>query len=196
MLNKFKEFWKNYSYGTVRIFVDQIAIAIFGLALSLGTSAASPHMGEETAKMLTVIASVFSILFFLFMVGELCFKAGAGDKERVDNGRAKKNSLVGLWMGLLANVPNFILALGYTVFSAIPATEGSVSGFFGLAAKLVCGEYLGLLSIKVGDTMISSIPFVYFLIIIPCVFAAWLGYYLGVNGKITLKPTKKDMEKF
>lgn len=196
MFGKFKEFWKNYSYSTVRIFVDQIAIAIFGLALSLGTSAASSSMGEGTAKMLTVIASVFAILFFLFMVGEVCFKAGASDKERVDNGRIKPNYLTGFYMGLLANVPNFILALGYTVFTAIPSTEGSVSGFFGLAAKLVCGEYLGLLSIKVGDTMLSSIPWVYFIVIIPCVVAAWLGYYFGVSGKITLKPTKKDMEKF
>ncbi len=196
MLKKFVDFWKNYSYSTVRIFVDQIAIAIFGLALTLGTSAAGSSMGEGTAKLLTVIASIFAILFFLFMVGELCFKAGVTDKERVDNGRIKKDSLTGLYMGLLANLPNFILALGYTVFSAIPATEGSVSGFFGLAAKLVCGEYLGLLSIKIGDTMLSSIPWVYFIVIIPCVFAAFIGYYLGVNGKITVKPSKKDREKF
>ncbi len=196
MLNKFKDFWKNYSYGTVRIFVDQLAIAIFGLALTLGTSATSGDMGEGTAKTLTIIASVFAVLFFLFMVGELCFKTGASDKEKVDNGRINKNPLIGLYMGLLANVPNFILALGYTVFSAITATEGSVSGFFGLAAKLVCGEYLGLLSIKAGNTMLSSIPWVYFIVIIPSVIAAWLGYYLGVSGKITVRPTKKDIEKF
>lgn len=194
MKMNFKDFWKYYSYSIVRIFVDQIAIAIFGLALTLGTSAAGQSIGEDTAKLLTVIASIFAVLFFLFMVAELCFRMGASDKEKTDNGRLVRNNLTGLYMGLLANLPNFILALGYTVFSAIPATNGSVSGFFGLAAKLVCGEYLGLLSIKVAGTMLSSIPPVYFLVIIPCVFAAWLGYYLGVSGKIIIRPTKKDLE--
>lgn len=193
-MKTFKEFWNRYSYGVVRIFVDQIAIAVFALAVALGTSAATKTMGEESARLLTVASSIFAILFFLFMVAELCFREGASDKERTDNGRMRRNDLTGLYMGLLANLPNFVLALGYTVFYAIEATRGSLSGVFGLISKLVMGEYLGLFSIKLGGTMMSSIPPMYFLTIIPCALAAWLGYYLGVSGKIIIKPTKKDLE--
>ncbi|MBQ8208341.1 MAG: hypothetical protein IJZ89_06385, partial [Clostridia bacterium] len=158
MKMNFKEFWKYYSYSIVRIFVDQIAIAIFGLAMALGTSASVSSLGDEKARMLTVITSIFAILFFLFMVAELCFRHGASDKEKTDNGRMQRNNLTGLYMGLLANVPNFILTLGYTVFYFIEATRGSVSGVFGLITKLMCGEYLGLFSIKIGDSLLSSYP--------------------------------------
>lgn len=190
----FKEFWSNYSYSSARIFIDQIAIAIFGVAVALGTASAAPTIGEKTATILTVVSSVFAILFFLFMVAELCFRQGAEDREKNENGSRTKNNFIGLYMGLLANVPNFVLILGYTVFSYIPATAGSASGFFGLATKLLMGEYLGLFSLKPAGAMLSSIPPMYFIAIIPCLLASFLGYYLGVNGIITIKPTKKDFE--
>ena len=195
MKMNFRNFWMYYSYSIVRIFVDQIVIAIFALAVALGTAASVGSLGAEKSNVLTIVTSVFSILFFLFMVGELCFKQGAADKEKTDVGRFERDDLTGLYMGLLANIPNFILTLGYTVFYFIDATRGSVSGFFGLAVKLICGEYLGLFSIKIGgDTLSTAYPYIYFLAILPCVFAAWLGYYLGISGKIIIKPTKKDLE--
>lgn len=194
MKMSFKEFWSRYSYSSARIFIDQIAIAIFGVAVALGTASAAPTIGEKTATLLTVFTSVFSVLFFLFMVAELCFRQGVEDREKNENGSSTKNNLVGLYMALFANIPNFVLALGYTVFSYIPDTAGSVSGFFGLATKLLMGEYLGLFSIKSAGTMLSSVPPMYFVAIIPCLLAAFLGYYVGVNGIITIKPTKKDFE--
>ena len=192
----FKEFWKYYSYGIVRIFIDQIAIAVFGVAVALGCAAAAQSLGEAKSQMFTLISGAFAALFFLFMVAELTFRQGVTDREKTELGRFKKSSLTGLYMGLLANVPNFILALGYTVFYLIEATKGSVSGFFGLACKLVMGEYLGILSIRVGESgaLLSSIPYMYFVVIIPCLIAAFLGYFLGVNGIITPRLTKKDFE--
>ncbi len=183
---EFKEFWKKYSYGIVRIFVDQIAISLFAFAVALGL--ANDNMP------LAIASSVFSILFFMFMVAELCFRQGASDKEKIDLGRFQRNNLTGLYMGLLASVPNFVLAVGYAVFHSIEATQGSIDGFFNLAMKLISGEYLGLLAIKVGGNTLGIYPISYFVIIIPGVLAAFLGYYLGVSGKIVIKPTKKDLE--
>ncbi len=194
MRMNFKEFWKYYSYSIVRIFIDQLVIAILGLAMALGTSASVNSVGEEKARLYTVITSVFAILFFLFMVAELCFRQGAADKEKTDLGRFEKNNLTGLYMGLIANIPNFILTMGYTVFYFIEATKGSVSGFFGLAVKLIFGEYLGLFSIKMNDALLSSFPPIYFLAILTILFASTLGYYLGISGLIIIKPTKKDLE--
>ena len=183
---KFKEFFKYYSYSIVRIFVDQIAIALFAVAVALALANKSMPM--------TVASSIFSIVFFLFMVAELSFRQGAADKEKTDLGRFKRNDLTGLYIGLIANVPNFVITLGFNVFYFIEATRGSVSGVFGLIIKLICGEYLGLLSFDVGSMKLSSFPPVYFLVMIPCILAAWLGYYLGVSGRIVIKPTKKDLE--
>ncbi|MEE0969818.1 MAG: hypothetical protein U0M06_10650 [Clostridia bacterium] len=182
-----KEFWKYYSYGIVRIFVDQLAIAIFAFALCLGFASAG-------MTSLTIAGSAFAVLFFMFMVAQLCFKQGVNDREKTELGRFKRDNLTGLYMGLLANVPNFVLAIGYAVFYSISATRGSVSGFFALALKLITGEYIGLLTIKVGGNMLGLYPISYFLIMIPGIFSAFLGYYLGVTGKIVIKPTKKDLE--
>lgn len=183
---KLKEFFRYYSYSIVRILVDQIAIALFAVAIAIALAGKSMPM--------TVASSIFSIFFFMFMVAELSFRQGASDKEKTDLGRFKKNDLTGFYMGLIANIPNLVITLGFNLFYFIPATRGSVSGVFGLIIKLICGEYLGLFSIDIGSMKLSSFPPVYFLAIIPCIFAAWLGYYLGVNGRIVVKPTKKDLE--
>ncbi len=161
MKMNFKEFWKYYSYGIVRIFVDQLAIAIFAFAVALGVAASN--------MTLAIASSIFAVLFFMFMTAELCFKQGVSDKEKTDLGRFEKNNLTGLYMGLLANVPNFVLALGFALFSLIEATRGSVSGFFGLALKFVMGEYLGLFTLKINGSMIGSFPISYFIAMLPSV---------------------------
>ncbi len=186
-MKNFKDFWNRYSYGAVRIFVDQLAIAIFAFAVALGL-AASENMA------LTVASSVFAVFFFMFMVAELCFKQAVEDREKTELGRFKRCNLTGLYMGLLANIPNFVLAVGYAIFFSIEATRGSVSGFFALALKFVTGEYLGLLTLKAGENMLGFYPISYFVIMIPGIFAAFIGYYLGITGKIVIKPTKKDLE--
>ncbi|MBQ8005903.1 MAG: hypothetical protein IJ303_06300 [Clostridia bacterium] len=182
----FKDFWKKYSYSIVRIFVDQLAISIFAFAVALGLA--------NSSMSLVIASSVFAILFFMFMVAELCFRQGADDKEKSDLGRFKKNNFTGLYMGILAAVPNFVLAVAYAVFHNIEATKGSVDGFVALTLKLITGEYLGLMNIQLFGSGLGTYPLTYFVIIIPGVFAAFLGYYLGISGKIVIKPTKKDLE--
>ena len=182
---KFKEFWKRYSYGIVRIFVDQIAIAIFAAAVAFGT--ATKYMN------LTVGSSFFSVFFLLFMVAELTFRTGVEDREKIALGRFEKNNLTGLYMGLLANIPNFVLAVIYAVISHIDSLQ-NVAGLANVIMKLIYGEYLGILTLEVGGTKLGLMPVSFFLMIVPPVIAAFLGYFLGANGIITPKPSKKDME--
>lgn len=185
MKMKFRDFFKYYSYGIVRIFVDQIAIAIFASAVALGT--AYKNMP------LAIASSVFSILFFMFMVAELTFRQGVEDKEKTEIGRFERNNLTGLYMGLFANVPNFVLALAFLVLKYIPSAQ-NIAGVVNVIVRLICGEYMGLLAIKVGGAQLGTYPISLFVIMIPGILAAFLGYYLGVSGKIIIKPTKKDLE--
>ncbi len=177
---RFKDFWKKYSYVIVRCFVDQIAIAVFALAVAIGVAISSP--------VLLLASSVFSVLFFMFMIGLMCWKAGVEDKEKIDLGRFKGNSLTGLYIGLLANIPNFVLAVMYALF------DGKVGAFANLALKLIYGEYLGILSIQVGENKLGLYPISFFVILIPAILATFVGYLLGVKGIIKPKITKKDLE--
>lgn len=176
---------KYYSYGYVRIFVDQLAIAVFACSVALGVAAVS--------EALTIASSVFSVFFLLFMVAGLTFKQGVADKEKTDLGRFKRNDLTGLYMGLIASVPNILLAIAYAVLCLFPALQ-NYAGVVCLIMKLIHGEYLGLLTIKVGGTMLSSFPICYFIMVIPTMLAAFLGYFFAVRGIIVPKPQKKDLE--
>lgn len=182
---KFKEFIKNYSYVIVRIFVDQLAVAVFALAVAIGTA--------KNFMTLTIFSSIFSVLFFAFMIGHMTYQAGVVDREKIALGRFKKNIFSGLIMGALANIPNFLLAVLYAIGGMFEATKG-IASFANIAAKLIYGEYLGLLSIKVDGVSLGLMPISYFVIIIPALIATTLGYIIGVNGIITPKVTKKDME--
>lgn len=176
----FKEFWGKYSYVIVRCFVDQIAIAVFALAVAISVAASSPA--------LLLGSSVFSVLFFAFMIGSMCWKTGVSDKEKIDVGRFKGNSLTGLYIGLLANAPNFVLAVLYALF------DGKVGAFANLTMKLIYGEYLGILSIQAGENKLGLYPISFFVILIPGILATLVGYLLGVKGIIKPKVTKKDLE--
>lgn len=182
---KFKEFWTHYSYSAVRIFVDQIAIAIFAAAVAFGTAYKNPT--------LMLVSSFFSVGFLLFMVAELTFRNGFEDREKIALGRFKKNNLTGLYMGLLASVPSLLLALAYAVLSCFDSMK-NIAGVINVIMKLIYGEYLGILTLEAGGTKLGLMPISFFLIVVPTVLAALVGYIFGVNGIITPKPTKKDLE--
>lgn len=185
MKMNFKEFVKYYSYGFVRIFVDQIAIALFAVAVATGANGMS--------HTLVIASSVFSVLFFLFMVAELTFRQGTADSEKIALGRFKKNNLTGLYMGLFANIPNLILALMYAICRLFEAGNGAAA-FANVAMKLIYGEYLGLLTIEVGGRTLGLNPISFFVMMVPALLTAFIGYYVGVNNIIVIKPTKKDLE--
>ena len=182
---KFKDFMKYYSYGYVRIFVDQIAIAVFAVAVAVGVS--------SKGTTLAVISSIFSVCFFLFAVAALTFKQGISDKEKTELGRFKKNSLTGFYMGLIASIPNFVLALLHAFLALFPSLQ-NYKGIVNVIMKLIYGEYLGLLTLSVGEKKLGEMILPFFIMIIPTLLAAFFGYYFAINGIIVPKPTKKDLE--
>ena len=182
---KFKDFMKYYSYGYVRIFVDQIAIAIFAVAIAVGVS--------SKGTTLAVISSVFSVCFFLFAVAALTFKQGVTDREKTELGRFKKNNLTGLYMGIIASIPNFVLATLHALLALFPSLQ-NYKGIVNVIMKLIYGEYLGILTLSVGERKLGEMILPFFIMIIPTLLAAFLGYYLALNGIIVPKPTKKDLE--
>ena len=136
----FKDFVKYYSYGYVRIFVDQLVIAMFGASVAMGAG------GKNQA--LVIGSSAFSVVFFLFLVAELTFRQGTEDSEKIALGRFKKNNFTGLYMGLIANIPNFILATAYSVLKLLGSVKPA--GIVNVITKLMNGEYLGIFTIKVA----------------------------------------------
>ena len=175
-----KEFLHNYSYSSVKMFVNQFAISIFGAMLSMATSAAD----NDT---LSIVVSVISILFYLFLIYTVAWEVGAKDRISVDIGKKKYRPHTGLLVSLLANIPNLIIAIVFTAFSPFKATNavaGGVCVVTSVLTLLLEGMYLGVTtSVSIGARLLNTFWWSYFLIVLPAMLISWIGYYLGFKNK-------------
>ena len=162
------------------MFVNQFAISLFGATLAMATTSSKNDA-------LTVTVSACAIVFYLFLLYVMTWEIGAKDKIAVDTRKKTYKPMTGAWLSLLANIPNFIIAILFTIGYPSMITGGwgsSLCGVMQIALFIVEGMYLGILTvfrIPVGGAMLqlNHIWWAYFLIILPSVLTCWLAYYLG-----------------
>lgn len=172
-----KEFFKKYSYESVLLFVNQIAIGLFGMVLALAAG-----MADNAA--LRAITSVFAILFFMFLQFSSAWRVGAQDKVSVDLGKMKADYSVPVKMWLLANSFNLLLALLISLgiwFSDV-AVLSSIGGVAIVIKYIVEGMYVGVLALKVGGASLNTYWFMHFLTVIPSLIAVFSAYTCGMKN--------------
>ena len=187
-----KPFFRQYSYSMVKMFVNQFAISIFGAVLAMATFKA--HRG------ITIAVSVCAIVFYLFLLYTMTWEIGAKDRVSVDSGKKAYRPHTGLTLSLFANMPNFLLALIFTVSYPFMGTQrwaGNLAAIVTVIANILEGMYLGLItSISIGGVVMQRLWWTYFLITVPALLISWLAYYLGYkNIKYTTLFDYKDMSK-
>lgn len=139
---------KDNAYDIVRFFVFQIGIAIFSLMLYFSITV----VDDATASLYIQFAiSVFSILFYLFLVYTASWDYGAKDKIRIDGGRMDPTPAKGAIMVLAANFLNFALALICVFFSGFYLAGAAdwfntVFGVFNMIMRLICAMYIGVIN--------------------------------------------------
>ena len=101
------KFLKENSYDIFRLFLNQIALAVFGLVMSVAT---------QFNDSLFMAFGVFGILFYCVICYLTARNIGEKDFAPVSTGRRKATPLKGLWIGILANSVNIIC--GILVFVA------------------------------------------------------------------------------
>ena len=168
-----KAFFERYSYESVRLALNQIAISMFGFALAMTAVKA-----ESDALLLW--SSIASIVFYLALTYGSAHKTGSNDRLSVEYGKIPFKPLRGLVLSLIANSVNLLLALLITV--------GQLGGIEGMAsisrtiALLIQGMYQGVLAWgQVGGIPLNGHWWVYFLITIPAMIISMLGYIAGVK---------------
>ena len=181
-----KKFFHDYFYSIVKMFINQFAIAIFGIALFV------PTFKELTT--LCLVASAFSVVFYLSLIYMVIWEVGAKDRISVDVGKKPKRIHLGLWLSLIANVPNLILATVCIAFPNLRAIPTLLQGmYWGLISKITLP-----LGIDGAFVPISQFWPTYFIIVIPALLTCWLGYCLGHNNfKISslFVPEKKKTDR-
>lgn len=179
-------FIKERSYDIVKMLLYQIAIALFGISLAIAT-------GEMAT--LQLATSVLSILFYLILIYIMMWELGAKDAGRIKRGEADTTRLTGLYMSLIASIPNFLLAtfISLGIFLSDVPFFSNLGAGSATIALLFEGMYTGLLAVKIGDAPLNSMWFMWFLIIIPLIVTATAAYYAGTKEfKIFPTPPKKD----
>ncbi|MBE6584120.1 MAG: hypothetical protein E7649_03930 [Ruminococcaceae bacterium] len=182
-----KKFMERYSYESVHLFLNQVAIALFGLTLALAAG-----MAESFA--LSVVTSVFAVLFFLILQYNTMWKVGANDRLSDDLGKIKVSYSVPFWMWLLSNSLNLLLALLFAVGKAVSSVDliSSVGGVAAVINLIVQGMYTGLLTIDVGGAPLNTYWFMHFVITIPALAVGYLAYLLGSRNIKLLAPLNKE----
>ena len=165
-------FLKKHSYDMVKLLIYQFAISIFGNALALATG--------ETQKGLRITTSVFSVLFYLFLVYVMMWDLGTKDTYRFRKNEPGLTYLAGLYISLCASVLNFLFALFVMLGTLIPAL-GNLGAVTKILALLFEGMYTGILAIAVNGVTLNQLWFIYFLLPIPLIATASVAYIAGVK---------------
>ena len=172
-----KEFFTRYSYQSVHLLLNQVAIGLFGVVLSLAAG-----MAENDG--LKIVTSIFAILFFMFLQFASAWRVGAEDRVSVDLGKRKRDLSVPVKMWALANSVNYLLAILIAIANIFPG-EGFMSTVGGIASTITLiaeGMFTGLISVSVGGQPLNSYWFIYFLIPLPSLLAVVAAYFCGLNN--------------
>ena len=168
-----KAFFERYSYESVRVALNQIAISMFGFALAMTA-------GKAESDALLLWSSIGSIVFYLALTYGTAWKTGSGDRLSVEYGKLPYRPLTGLLCSLVANSVNLILAILITV--------GQLGGIGGLEtvprfiALLIQGMYMGTLAtVKIGEITLNGFWWSYFIITIPAMLVSTVAYIAGVK---------------
>lgn len=168
-----RDFLDRYSYDSVRMALNQIATAIFGFALSMTAVKAESNT-------LLLVSSIGAVLFYLMLNYGVAWRVGSRDKTTVDLGRRRNRPFTGLWISLLANSVNLLLA----ILVAIGALTGvqNLEGVPRFIVMLLEGMYLGLINyVKVGGVSVNEYWWVFLLLPIPSLLVSLVGYIAGVK---------------
>ena len=176
-----KAFFHKYGYSIVKMFLTQIVISMFGASLAMATvSSGNPS--------LTIVVSICAVLFYLFLLYVMVWEIGAQDKISVDVGKKEYKPLTGVVLSLLANIPNFIIAILFTVgYPSMAAGEewgSNICAVIKVFLFIFEGMYLGLLTaikITVGGVLqsLNNVWWPYFLIALPAIITCGTAYFLG-----------------
>jgi hypothetical protein len=171
-----KNFLKNHSHDMVTMLLNQIAISIFGFSLVL----AAMKINNDILRNVT---SIFSILFYLFLLYIKAWDIGYNDKISVEQGKKENKPLRGALISLCANAINYILAVFVMLRALLPNVSFITS--IGDVCQALCvfgqGMYTGLLVNQVGGAPLNSYWFVFFLTPIPAIAVSGLAYYFGLH---------------
>ena len=160
----------------ITMLLNQLAISMFGFTLVL----VAMKIDNDALRNIT---SVFSIVFYLFLLYMKAWDIGFRDKASVEQGKKSNNPYRGALISLGANTVNYVLALFVMLRALLPNVSffTSIGDVCQAISVLANGMYAGLLANQVGGAALNSYWFVFFLTPIPAILISGISYYFGLH---------------
>lgn len=189
---KVKEFFKKYSYVIIKLFVNQIAIALFGLGMAFAS-------GYAESSGLKIATGIGAVVFYLFLLYVHMWEVGAKDGISAEARGTSRGLWRGFAIGALANSINLLLALFILpgAFAPVGSAVKGMSAVFSIIALLLEGMYVGLLSLPLGGAALNTYAWPYFAITLPAILVSGLAYIIGnynLHATNILIPKNKDVK--
>ncbi len=186
-------FLKKDSYLIWKLILVQIGMTMFGLMTSMAASAVDVAIGSEGNVERTCMfwVSVFSILFYMYIIYMTLKEEGQKDKIRLDGGRAEYMPLRGLYIALSAAVPNLILGILIIITGVLGAESGPALGWAGalcgsskVLASILQAMYWGFMLVVSDVATIAELPSFWFVVIpLPSIACGFISYYFGLTDR-------------
>ncbi len=168
--------------------VAQLGMMIFGLVV-IG---ACIGIGNTT---LTIVASLFTIGFYLALLYNKAWLMGAKDRIRIDGGRLEPMPLKGLLIGALANLLNLVLAIlaniGFAFLKADDVFHWGNQLYYTTKGlwRFLHSFYIGVLNllqpffqVPLTDGLFDIHPLWLLILLLPGLTACTAGYLMGSNN--------------
>ena len=190
------KFFKDNSYDIVKLFINQIGIAIFSMMLYVSVSLIED---AELVATMKVLVSIFSILFYYALIYTAAWDFGAKDKIKIDGGKSSFSIFKGALLALFANLINFVI-VGIAIVCKLIHYGGGAEGFdfaFGIlntVFRFTMSMYLGVIAAifpfpevdmtSEAASELLALPYIYqtvayFVFPIIVIGVTQIGYYLG-----------------
>lgn len=172
----FKEFWQRYKGEIGKLLVTHAALAVFSIMCTSPLLVLDTQGNESSVNTIILIVTAFVFAFYYYLIRSQLWTLGAKNKISADGGRLKLNPLAGLYMGLIASIPSFLLNIVniFTYFYRDYEAFRKASLISSLLEILWDAPALGL-------KIVTGSPFSYVIVsVLPALFAG-IAYYCGVK---------------
>ena len=186
------KFLKENSYDIVRLFINQIGITIFSVVIYLPAMVSIGDNAELKATA-TALISAFATLFYLILLYNAGWEFGSLDRMKSDSGKINLNRCKGMYMSLIANLPNFLLAGVATILMIVHMSTANASaltafGVFSSLTRFLSSMYIGVLQYVFSFLSGDALPYMlwqtvgYIVLPLLSVATTHVGFVIGSHN--------------
>jgi len=188
-----KDFFAKNGKAIIKLYVNQIAMSVFGVMVIIGFAGAN---GNDA---LILAASALSVGLYLFIIYSMMWESGAKAASKTlraeDAGVHKiKTPLLIVLFGSVFNILCYIIYTVLKIYASVnnltdpDAGAVSLGGMMEIIIKMSNSIYMGLESVLFRENVIMRTPpYYFFLTLIPLFVVGITAYYLGASEISILK---------